>query len=168
MWAKAQKWQISQLERLVSSDPDRAETILNTVWKSFPGLLSELAISAVDQEMISVQECAEVIGSSEEEVVQRLINYRRRPSIAEATSEVHSDNAVAKVADGRIAVWEVIREHRKLGSVDRLRQAFPSISEPDLAYAFRYAESHQPEIEKLIRDYEDILAKRRAEYPFAK
>lgn len=168
MWSKVETWQFRQLERLASADPDRAETILNTVWRSFPGLLGELAIGAVDQEELTVQACAELLDMSEEDVEQRLHAYRRRSQRFDYAVVHDRDTHIARLADGKIAVWEIIREFRKLGSVDRLRQAFPGVSEADLASAFRYAEAHAKEIEQLIEDYESRLAKMRAEYPFAK
>lgn len=168
MWSKVETWQFRQLERLGSADPDRAETILNTVWRSFPGLLGELAIGAVDQEELSVQDCAELLNVAEHEVEERLVAYRRRTERFDFAVVHDRDTQIAKLPDGKIAVWEIIREFRKLGSVEKLRQAFPGVSEADLASAFRYAEGHSREIEQLIDDYEERMAKMRAEYPFAK
>lgn len=167
MWAKVDRWQIRQLERLASSDPDRAETVLNTVWRSFPGLFAEVAISAVDQEMLSVESCAKELDITEAEVEARLLAFRHRSARFDTAIVVDPQRNIAKLADGRVAVWEVIREYRRLGSVERLQHAFPSISREDLAAAFRYADANPAEIEALIGEYESVLARKRAEYPFA-
>lgn len=167
MWAKVERWQLRQLERLAYSDPDRGETVMNTLWRSFPGLYSELAISAVDQEMLSIEDCGELLTIPEAEVEERLMAFRGRKAQFDQAVVLAPGSRVAKLADGRVAVWEVIREYRRLGSVESLRGAFPSITESDLVTAIRYAEANPAEIEALINEYEEVLAKRRAEYPFA-
>lgn len=168
MWARLESWQITQLQRLSNLDPERAELFLNTLWNSFPGLFEELAISAVDQEIISVEECSLKLDRSEYDVEQELLRFRKRSHQHDCAVIHDGDKNVARLAEGRVPVWEVVREYRKLGSVERLRQSFPGIAEGELAAALRYAEANTEEIEDLIGQYEDVLARRRAEYPFSK
>jgi len=157
-------WQLRQLERLAQFDPERVETVLNTVWHSYPGLLNELAILAVDQEALSVERCAELCGVDASEVEARLIAFRRRDSRADVVVEGN----IARLRDGQVAVWEIVREFRKLGSVERLAETFPTLTHGQLAAAIKYAESHPEEVEDQIQRYERVLEKRRAEYPFAR
>ncbi|HVL37914.1 MAG TPA: hypothetical protein VM328_00860 [Fimbriimonadaceae bacterium] len=147
-------------------DPERAETILNTLWCVQPGLLDELAVSAVDQEELSIGECASLLEISAEQVEERLIAFRRRVQLVDLC--VVRDRDVAKLAQGQVAVWEVVREYRKLGSVIRLKEAFPALSEGELAAALIYAEEHPAEIEDKINEFETMVVRRRAEYPFVK
>lgn len=168
MWAINEAWQLSQLNRLVGLDPERLETILNTLWNSYPGLYAELAILAVDQEQLSVDECASRLGITGEEVVERLINFRRAAPLDMAVvHDACGSKSVARIADYGIAVWEVVREYRKLGSVDRLKDSFPAVPEGQLAAAMRYAQANPDEIDSQIREYETMMGKLRAEYPFA-
>lgn len=166
MWHVLEPWQFSQLKRLASFDPERAETAMNTIWNAFPGLFEEVCVSAVDQEHLTVARCAELLGLGEEEVMDRLHAFRSRPQTAVAV--VRDDRSVARLAEGHVAVWEIVREYRKLGSVERLVDSFTSLSRGELAAALKYAEQHPREIEEQIARYEEMLAKRRAEYPFAR
>jgi uncharacterized protein (DUF433 family) len=159
-------WQLAQLERLAQLDPERVETMLNTLWRSYPGLLEELATQALDREEITLERYASTLGLSAEEAEAKLHAYRNAGFRLE-TAVVHSQN-IARLAKGQVAVWEVVREYRKLGSVEMLKQAFPSLSESELAAALRYAERNYEEIQAQIDGYESMLARRRAEYPFAK
>lgn len=167
MWARLESWQLPQLQRLARLDPQRVEMMLNTLWNQYPGLYTELAISAVDQELLSVEDCATRLGVGEEQIEQDLLDFRLCAGSIES-AVVQDRRNIACLAQGGIAVWEVIREFRKFGSVESLRSAFPGLSESELAAALRYAEGHPDEIEALISDYENVLARRRAEYPFSK
>ena len=168
MWARLESWQLQQLQRLAALDPERVELVLNTIWNQYPGLYTELAVSAVDQEMLSVQEGAERLDVDESQVEKDLLDYRMCARSIE-TAVVHDQlRKVACLAQGGVPVWEVIREYRKLGSVQSLTASFPSLSAGELAAAIRYCEAHHDEIESLISDYENVLARRRAEYPFSK
>lgn len=166
MWHVLEPWQFSQLKRLASFDPERIETTLNTIWNAYPGLFEEICVSAVDQEQLTVARCAEILGSPESRVEELLHAFRARP--AAQTAVVRDERSVARLAEGHVAVWEIVREYRKLGSVERLVDSFTSLSKRDLAAALKYAEQHPAEIEAHISLYEEMLAKRRAEYPFAR
>lgn len=167
MWAINEPWQLGQLNRLAGIDPERLETILNTLWNSYPGLYAELAILAVDQEQLSVDECAQRLNITSDEVVQKLIQFRRAAPLDLALVPDRNGHCVARIADFGIAVWEVVREFRKLGSVERLKESFPAVPEGQLAAAMRYAQENPDEIDVQIRAYEDMASKLRAEYPFS-
>lgn len=168
MWTTYESWQLGQLRRLAQFDTERVETMLNTIWNSYPGLLEELAIAAVDQEQLSVGDCALLLKVPSCEVEARLIEFRGRtaPKQCDWAVVVEDGSSIAKLADSHIAVWEIVREYRKLGSVERLTEAFPSLPKSELAAALVYAEQNPGEIETQIMRYEEILEKKRSEYPF--
>lgn len=162
MWAKLQPWQLLQLQRMAMRDSERLETIMNTVWASYPGLYAEMAIAAHDQGQLSLEECASLLEMTEIEVSEALLQFRKRSVPIEAAVILASGSRVAKIASGQVAVWEVVREFRKLGSAERLKDSFPSLSEGELAAALRYAQENPAEIENLIEEYELLTFKRRA------
>ncbi|MGV3615480.1 MAG: DUF433 domain-containing protein [Fimbriimonas sp.] len=166
MWRVIEPWQLAQLQRMAALDPERVETVLNTLWKSYPGLFEELAVSAVDQRDLSVDACADRIDVDAAEVERQLFAFRNT-SVRPDRLVVH-DGTVARLSEGQVAVWEVVREYRKLGSVERLAASFPSLTHRELAAALKYAEAHPDEVEAQIERYETALGKRRAEYPFAR
>jgi uncharacterized protein (DUF433 family) len=168
MWIRNEPWQLQQLTRLAYNDPERLETVLNTLWRSFPGLLPEVAIAAVDQESLSVDDCARLLEISPAEVEERLVAFRQHAVRTDRAVVHHGDRNVAKLVEGQVCVWEVVRQYRKLGSVERLSQAFPAVPKHELAAALKYAELHPYEIENQIQEYEAVLARKRAEYPFTK
>ena len=167
MWHVLEPWQFTQLKRLASFDPERVETTMNTIWNAYPGLFEEVCVSAVDQEQLTVARCAEILGIPEGRVEEHLHDFRARPP-QPAAAVVRDERAVARLAEGHVAVWEIVREYRKLGSVERLVDSFTSLSRGELAAALKYAEQNPAEIEAHIARYEELLAKRRAEYPFAR
>jgi uncharacterized protein (DUF433 family) len=167
MWHVLESWQFTQLKRLASFDPDRVETTMNTVWNAYPGLFEEVCVSAVDQEQLTVARCAEILSLSEEKVEELLATFRSRPP-QPAAAVVRDERAVARLAEGHVAVWEIVREYRKLGNVERLVDSFTSLSRGELAAALKYAEQNPGEIESQISRYEELLSKRRSEYPFAR
>lgn len=166
MWRLLEPWQLQQLQRLSTLDPERVETILNTLWASYPGLYEELAIAAVDADSLGVSECSERIRISPESVEHEVIAFRNRPERIQMM--VEQESGVARLTESRVPVWEVVREYRKLGSVERLTETFRTLSRLELAAALKYAESHPEEIENQILRYEDLLGKRRTEYPFTR
>jgi uncharacterized protein (DUF433 family) len=67
-----------------------------------------------------------------------------------------------------VAVWEIVREYRKIGSVERLERSFPSLTRGELAAALKYAEHNPEEIENRILRYEDVRHRRLLQYPYAR
>lgn len=167
MSARLESWQLAQLQRMANGEPERVEQVLNTLWSNYPGLFEELAIAAIDQEMLTVDEGTKLLSFNEAEIEARLLEYRQRSKNYE-TAVIHDELRKAACLEQGIPVWEVVLEFRKLGSVDMLKASFPSLTEGDLTSALKYAETHSEEIEHCISDYELIRARRKAEYPFSR
>lgn len=162
-------WQLAQLQRLERLDPERTERVLNTLWEAHPELFEDLSVAAVDQEMLTVGRCADLLGIEPAEVEARLVEYRQRTQAGGCRIILDEERGnVARLAEARIPVWEIVREYRKLGSVELLREAFPFLTPTELVAAMRYAEANPAEIEAQIRQFESLIERRRTEYPFAK
>ena len=166
MWTSFEPWQMAQLERHASVEPERVERALNALWSSDPELFAQVAIEAVEQSQLEAIRCASMLGISVEDVEARVSEVRRRT--LKRYCVVVCDGTVAKLADGGLPVWEVVRVYRKLGSVEKLQEAFASVSAEALESALNYAAAHADEVELQISKYEQILERKRAEYPFAK
>lgn len=165
---RLEPWQLTQLQRLERLDPERTERVLNTLWEAHPELFEDLAIASVDQEMLTVERCAELLGISAESIEHRLVEYRRAThGSCRIVIDANRGN-VARLAEARIPIWEIVRQYRKLGSVELLREAFPYLTTSELAAALRYGENNPAEIEAQIRLFESLSERRLAEYPFAK
>lgn len=134
---------------------------------SCPGLYEELAISAVHHEVLSVDECAERTSMTSAEVVDRLICFRQRSRVHNEPPPLVGEGPNARLADGQCAVWEVVRMYRKLGSVDQLSQSFPCVRRDELEAALAYADLYPAEIEEQIERYEEVISRKKAEYPFS-
>lgn len=167
MYRRLEIWQLTQLQRLASLDPEHAEKILNTVWTQYPGLYEQLVLSALEQRHLSVEESAKRLGVSEDECVARLKMYRKSLENDEPAAIVHEPGQAARVAGGIATVWEIVRMYRKMRSVEALVDAFPSLTTGELGAALDYAQRHAEEIEGFISRYEEALEKRRTSYPFA-
>lgn len=167
MWTTYEHWQSSQLQRLANLDRNRVEELFNHLFYLQPTLLLDLAISAVDQEELSIPQCSALTGLSEEQVEQQLGAWRGRSHANDV--EIQLDNrGVARVADGQVCVWEVVHSFRRLGSIGALSDAFPSLTVHELMAALAYAERHQSEVEALIERYEEVRTRRQSEYPFVR
>lgn len=163
MWARFEPWQLRQLALLAERDLDRAEHALNTLWSSVPGLYEHLTLGAAAAGDLSYEAAATLLGKPEEVVRALAAN-----TIAvQLYRPVHDAKNIARVAEGQLSVWEIVRVYRKLGSVESLVSAFPGVDKSELAAALRYAEENPAEIEALIAEYESVVARRRTEYPFS-
>lgn len=167
MWKSLENWQLSQLGRLANVDAERLESLLNTLWEQYPGLFEQLALMALDQKQISIEYCATKLQISESECVERLKQLQRGLVESRDPLIVQEAGQVARVADGSVAVWEIVREYRKIGSLEGLIESFPSLSTGDLGAALKYGQQHPEEIEALIERYETALERRRSAYPYA-
>lgn len=168
MWQTLEDWQLTQLRRLAALDGERTETVLNTVWNSYPGLFEQVALSAVDQGELTPERCAELLETTAEDVIFKLAQFRKIVARHSNSAIVQQSGKDAKIAGGNVSVWEVVREFRKIGSVERLVEAFPSLSTSELAAALKYASDNPEEVEEQISRYEETLERRRSQYPFAK
>ena len=132
MWARLEPWQMPQLQRLAKLAPQRVESLFNTLWIQYPGLYEALAIAAVDQEMLSVEACADLLQVPTWVVEEKLIQDRRS-TVSIESAVVHDDSHknVARLANGQVGVWEVVREYRTMGSVEQLRGLFAECAKLD-------------------------------------
>ncbi|RYG39677.1 hypothetical protein EON79_23955, partial [bacterium] len=158
MWNVLEPWQIRQLQRLAAIDPERVEAMLNTMWQQYPGLYEEMAVMAVDQGSLTVVQAAELLKIPSAEVDAKLTAWRKREIGSE---RLVIAGPVARLDESGIAVWEIVREFRKLGSVERLETRFPTLNRGQLAAALRYGQSHPQEIEDQIDRYEQALERQR-------
>lgn len=160
-------WQITQLERLAKLKPKVTEQALSELWEARPDLFEQVTLGALDQGDVTVERSAELLGVTEEEVLERLGAFRKGTTIHDC-AVVHdaTNGKIARLADSQVAIWEIVREFRKLGSLEKLLEHYPSLTRGELETAVRYAQSHPEEIERQISQYETLLDKKRAEYPF--
>jgi uncharacterized protein (DUF433 family) len=143
MARKYAEWQLAELLKLGGRDRDRAERALNAVWSAMPGLYEELAASA---------------GLS--------FDFEDSPKACPTYALVETvESSVARLTESRIAVWEIVREHRRSGSMDELTVAFSSLDRGELEAAIDYGQQHREEIDLLIERYESMIEHRRAQYP---
>jgi uncharacterized protein (DUF433 family) len=168
MWTSVEPWQLSQLQRLAILDPERVESLLNHLYAVEPTLLGELAVSAVDQEELSVSQCADLTGLSEEQVEAQLLTHRSRAMRSEAAVVIDPERHIARLAKGGVAVWEVVRVFRQHGTIAGLVDTFPSLSRSEMMAALAYAEKNLEEIEVQIERYEQVRQRKQAEYPFVR
>jgi predicted HTH domain antitoxin/uncharacterized protein (DUF433 family) len=166
MWTPMEPWQVAQLERLSSIDHDKVESALNDLWDAHPEMLEQITISAIDQEQITLDRGAQILRMSEADVEQKLAEFQRRA--LKRCCVVVCEGSVAKLADGGLPVWEVVRVFRKLGTFEKLQEAFSGVSLQTLESALAYAELNGAEIEQQIARYEELLERRRAEYPYVR
>jgi hypothetical protein len=165
MWIPLEPWQIAQLGRLSTIDPDRIESALNALWKDRPELLEQVVIAGVANGDVSSLCAARQLDLDESEVEKKAAEFNRRS--LKRCCLVICESGVAKLADGGIPVWEVVRVYRKLCSMERLQQAFSGVSADTLASALDYAQMNPEEINHQIERYEEMVERRRAEYPYA-
>lgn len=148
-------WLIPQLRRLAKSRPERFASLVATLREARPDLYEELSLLAVEHGEIDTHECAVVLGTDPVSVGVRLEVYRREAHELGDPILVELDElGVARLAGAGASVWEIVREHRKLGSIGALKDAYPALSESELRAALRYSERHEEEIEETIRAYE--------------
>jgi predicted HTH domain antitoxin/uncharacterized protein (DUF433 family) len=166
MWTSFEPWQVAELGRLAGIDQERVESAFNALWDCDPELLEQITVSAADQGAVSFERAAQILRVGVAEIEERVASFRRQA--LKRCCVVVCDGAVAKLADGGLPVWEVVRVHRKLGSVEKLQEAFSGLSHQTLESALSYAEHHPEEIELQISRYEALLERKRAEYPYVR
>lgn len=164
-WQVFEDWQLVQLERLGRTDTERLETVLNTMWETFPGLLETVVLGALDGGQLSKEGAAAQLDVSVEDVCARLRQYQASQFDGGFALVETGEGVAARLAECQITVWEIVREYRKLGSVERLKDAFPGLSRHELGAALDYAKHHPAEVQHQIDRYEAVLEQRRALYP---
>ena len=141
------EWQVTELAKLGQTDRQRAERALNALWSAVPGLFEELARAAGIQN--DAEDTSDATG----------------PAFALVET---GDGSVARLTESRIAVWEIVRAHRRTGSIEGLSAVFPSVDRAELEAAVDYGSQNQHEIDLLIDRYESMIENRRAQYPYAR
>jgi len=161
----SQNWFIEQVNRFVKTQPESCLQIESAINQGNPALFQQLVIGAVDQEMLSVSEAAEKTGLASEEIMQRLQAFRKHDAPSEALIEVDSTRSAARLVGSGVCVWEVVREYRRIGKVEKMKEVFPDLSNAELHTALAYAEKNPHDIERDIVAYEAVVQRRRTEYP---
>ncbi len=160
-WAY-ESWQLEQLGYLAVSDPERVSSALKAFWEANPELFNDAILSAVDRRQISYERASELLDLSVAEINKLLEAQRSNSASWEQFIEVEAENGTARLSDSHVPIWEIIREYRKLGSVDSLCEAFPQLTQGSLAAALKYAEAHSTDIQSKIDAYEQYLDRRKA------
>ncbi len=161
-------WLISQIGQLAKSNPERFRQLIEVIQAHSPEIYEELAIMAVEHGQMTASECAVCLETDEKAVDFRLEVYRRDASENIDTVLIHSDlGGVARLAASQVTVWEVVREYRKVGSVESLKTAFPGLTESELRAALVYAGRNPDEIGAKIKQYEEFIQRTKTAYPFA-
>jgi uncharacterized protein (DUF433 family) len=150
-------WQVHQLQRLGDAEPQRLAAVMLALFEHFPDLYVDLAIAAVDQGELSIQEAAERLKIPVSEVESKFEAFHQGDQIGRR--HVVRIGDVARLINSQITVWEVAREYRLHKSIPLLKASFPSIPTSELQAAIRYAEANPEEIEALITRYETAYAK---------
>lgn len=153
-------WQLTQLVRLATLEPARCGRAMQTLFHHDPGLFTELVVMALDQDQISRERAAELLGLSIPETEARLEAFRDRDLSPDRVVVADSINGQARLRDSRVYVWEIVREYRKLGSVQRLEDSFPVLTKAEIAAALKYAQAHPEAIETQIRRFEEVASRR--------
>ena len=161
------QWALCELCKLADRDPQRGDRILEALWAAHPRLLSEIAIYAVDHNEITVDEAAEVLSVTPEELRSRVEAFRRAETPRAPIVE-DDGSGIAVLAEGHVPVWEVVREFNKTSSMPEVAKAFPALSEDELLAAIEYGQKHPGEIDALITTYENMQDRKRSEYPYAR
>lgn len=162
-------WIFPQLERLAVERPDRLAEVIAHLLEHVLGLESELTAMAVEEELLSADEGAGHLGISVEDMESAVHQIKEVLMRETAHARIARDaNGVARIVDEHVAVWEVVREYRRLGAVEAVSQVMPMLSEVDIRLALTYAGRNPDEIGVLIQNYEAHQERARAAYPFAR
>ncbi len=160
-------WLADQLKRMAKTQPERFEGFVRLFKQALPAEYEELALMALDEGGITCAECAATLHIGEPEVDVRLEGFRNSSDDLPDGLIVKDDHGVARIVDTHVAVWEIVRVFRRVGSVTELKEAYSSLSERELRAALAYAGNNPDEISVGIAQYEAIVQRKREAYPFA-
>lgn len=146
----ADDWLPHALLRLSSLEPDRYELFIAELKGALPAtydMLVGIAHEAgrVDPELAERMKVATLNLEAEELVVK-------------------DEKGIARIVDSHVAVWEIVRAFRKLGSVSALKDSYGGLSERELRTALAYYGQNPDEISGQIAKYEETRKAREA-YP---
>lgn len=170
MQTTLERWPFRQLEALAERDAELAEKVLDSLWEAHPGLLDRLVVGAVRSGELSLQRASERLSIEPDVLARRLADISGAASSCDDDAIVFRQTPKgpeARLAESNLCVWEVVREYRKLGSIEAVKELFPNVTRSELHNAIRYAESHSSEIQAQIDEFEAQIQRKRAEYPFA-
>lgn len=148
-------WQTDQLGKLGLNYPERVTELLQVLWNRYPALLEELAIRAIDEQKLSIEEASKYLQISVLDLREKLEFYHQT-----GDHRIDIENGVARLVSCNIAVWEVVREFAKAQSLEELSSRFPGIPMSDLRAALRYSERNVEEIQRQIDQFEAVYEKR--------
>ena len=150
-----QPWQLRELELLGQLNPGRLEELLQSLWNRYPFLYEELAIRAVGDGTLSLEEASSQLKLSPEVLQEKLEHFQNT-----GDHRIDMIGGVARLVSSQVAVWEVYRNFERSGNLDHLMTNFPGIPISELKAALRYAEAHPEEIRLLIDRYESAYRNR--------
>lgn len=146
----ADDWLPHALLRLSSLEPDRYEQFVSELKSAVPGAYSMLIGIA--------QEAGRLDPDLAERMKVATLNLEAEELV------VKDEKGVARIVDSQIAVWEIVRAFRKLGSVSALKESYGGLSERELRTALAYYGQNPDEISAQIAKYEEFRKPREA-YP---
>jgi len=165
MHESQERWLLPQITRLAKSDPPKFAELAETLQLHAPAVYEALALMAVDRGDLSADDCAGHLCTDRAVVDSRLEDFRR-DTLEVDSHFVEKDAAgVARLAGTQVAVWEVVRAFRKLGSVGDLKAKYTSLTETELRAALAYAGRHPDEVGEAIQAYEEVSSKARTTFP---
>jgi uncharacterized protein (DUF433 family) len=144
-----QPWQLKELDLLGQLNPGRLEELLQSLWNRYPFLYEELAIRAVGDGTLSIDDASAQLHLTPDELNEKLEHFQNT-----GDHRIDMIGGVARLVSSQVAVWEVYRDFEKSGNLDHLMTHFPGIPISELKAALRYAESHMDEIRISINRYE--------------
>lgn len=159
-------WLLPQLRRMAITHPERLDAVLQEVIDNHPELFEELAIIALDSGDLTPGQAAEVLATDPQKVEELLKQYRQKAAESVGVLIGKDIQGVARVPGKHVTVWEIVRAYRKMGSVAALRAMLPGLSEDEVRAALAYAGENPDEIGAQIREYEALVERTRAAYPF--
>jgi len=147
---QADDWLPHALIRLSSLEPDRYEQFVSDLKRALPEAYGELVGMA--------KEAGKLDPDLAERMKVATLNLEAEELV------VKDERGVARIIDSQVAVWEIVRAFRKLGSVSALKESYGGLSERELRTALAYYGQNPDEISTQIAKYEE-LRKARDAYP---
>lgn len=152
-----QQWTLRQLDRLEARAPGSTAEALRELLANHPNLREAVVIGAAEEDQITLAEGAERLGFDVDDLTRRVLDHRR---INGTSVDPDGGPNGPRLRGSQVAVWEIVREYRRHGSLDGLARDFPAIPQKELQAALDYAEGHGEEIDSLIDRYESLFAHR--------
>lgn len=168
MSTSSEHWLASQLGRLAKTNPERFESFARRVQASQPDIWEELALMALQNGDLNTEACAICLETDPGSVAVRLEIYRQVEDNETAGVVIETDeHGVARLSEAGVNVWEIVYKHRDLGSIEALKEAYLALTDGELRAALGYADRHPDEIDARIAEYEKIIGRKKAAYPFS-